>query len=140
DFVEYERLVHAFTCGRPMICMCSYCVDQIGDNADLDVMSNHDMVITVRRGAATLRNDIREAQPTPSPSPLIATIAGVAQDVLDALPIGFYVCEASGKIVRVNRKAVELWGRAPRLRDTTERFCGTFRLESLDRRNIPPDA
>jgi PAS domain S-box-containing protein len=140
DFVEYERLVHAFTRGRPMICMCSYCVDQIGDNADLDVMSNHDMVIPVRRSAGTLRNDIREAQPTPSPSSLIATIAGVAQDVLDALPIGFYVCDASGQIVRVNRKAVELWGRAPRLRDTTERFCGTFRLESLDRRNIPPDA
>ena len=88
DFVEYERLVHAFTRGRPMICMCSYCVDQIGDNADLDVMSNHDMVIPVRRSAGTLRNDIREAQPTPSPSSLIATIAGVAQDVLDALPIG----------------------------------------------------
>ena len=61
------------------------------------------------------------------------------QAVLDALPIGVYFCDADGRIVRVNRKAAELWGRTPRLHDTVQRFCGCFRVESLDGQFIAPD-
>lgn len=139
DFVEYERLVHASTRDRRMICMCSYCVDQIEDGADLDLMANHDMVVPTRHGAATRRNSIRLPRPAAS-SPSVAALASAAQAVLDALPIGFYVCDADGQIVRVNRKAVELWGRAPRLLDTTERFCGSFRLQGLDGKAVPREA
>jgi PAS domain S-box-containing protein len=62
------------------------------------------------------------------------------QSLLDALPIGVYVCDADGLIVRVNRKAAELWGRTPRLNDRAERFCGSFRVEDMDGRYIPPEA
>lgn len=61
------------------------------------------------------------------------------QVVLDALPIGVYACDPDGCIVRVNRKAMELWGRAPRLHDAAERFCGAFRVENLDGQYVPPD-
>jgi two-component sensor histidine kinase len=61
------------------------------------------------------------------------------QSVLDALPIGFYACDSEGRIVRVNRKAVDLWGQAPRVRDPAQRFCGSFRVESPDGQLIPPD-
>jgi PAS domain-containing protein len=61
------------------------------------------------------------------------------QAVLDALPVGVYLCDAGGLLLRVNRKAVELWGRTPRLFDPVNRFCGCFRVESLDGQFIAPD-
>jgi two-component sensor histidine kinase/PAS domain-containing protein len=72
-------------------------------------------------------------------APLLESLLDLDQTVLDALPIGVYACDADGRILRVNRRAVELWGRTPRLLDPTQRFCGSFRVESLDGRYIPPD-
>ena len=71
--------------------------------------------------------------------PLLESFLELDQAVLDALPIGIYACDADGQIVRVNRQAIRLWGQAPRLLDPTQRFCGSFRLESLDGDVIPRD-
>src|SRR5581483_2071426 len=46
---------------------------------------------------------------------------------------------ADGHILRVNRRAAQLWGQSPRLMDPAHRFSGSFRVESLDGRLIPPD-
>jgi PAS domain S-box-containing protein len=43
---------------------------------------------------------------------------------LDAVPTGLCDCRSDGTLVRYNHRAVELWGRAPRLNDPTE-FSGT---------------
>jgi len=72
-------------------------------------------------------------------APILESLLDVEQTVLDALPIGIYACDADGQILRVNRKAAELWGRAPRLLDPAQRFCGSFRIESLDGQFIAPD-
>jgi two-component sensor histidine kinase len=72
-------------------------------------------------------------------APLLESLLDLDQAVLDALPIGLYACDTDGQILRVNRKAVELWGQAPRLRDPAQRFCGSFRVETLDGQFIPPD-
>jgi two-component sensor histidine kinase len=71
--------------------------------------------------------------------PFIQNVLELDQAILDALPIGVYACDADGQIIRVNRCAIELWGRAPRLRDKAERFCGSFRVESLEGDFISPD-
>jgi two-component sensor histidine kinase/PAS domain-containing protein len=71
--------------------------------------------------------------------PLLNSILGVDQIILDALPMGFYACDGQGRILRVNKRAAELWGRSPRLHDSTQRFCGSFRVESLEGDYIPPD-
>ncbi len=55
-----------------------------------------------------------------------------ADRILDMLPVAAYVCDASGAIVRYNRKAAELWGRAPRIGDEAERYSGSYRLYRLD--------
>ena len=73
-------------------------------------------------------------------SPPLESLLELDQMVLDALPLGFYACDRDGCIVRANRKAAELWGRAPRLLDPAQRFCGSFRLESLAGDHIPPEA
>ena len=70
---------------------------------------------------------------------ILESLLELEQAVLDALPIGICVCDAEGRILRINRKAVELWGRAPRLFDPSQRFCGSFRVESLEGRFIAPD-
>jgi two-component sensor histidine kinase len=45
DFQEYETLVQQALRGRRMICMCSYCVDQLADGAHLEVMGRHDLAV-----------------------------------------------------------------------------------------------
>lgn len=74
----------------------------------------------------------------PVSAPLLESFLELDQVILDALPVGVYACDADGLIRRVNRRAIELWGRAPKLRDITERFCGSFRVESMAGDFIPP--
>ncbi|HEY3797487.1 MAG TPA: HWE histidine kinase domain-containing protein [Caulobacteraceae bacterium] len=71
--------------------------------------------------------------------PVLEAWLDLDQVVLDAIPVGIYVCDAEGRIVRVNRQAIELWGRTVRPLDPAQRFCGSFRVESLDGQLIPPE-
>ncbi len=50
--------------------------------------------------------------------------------LLEVLPAGAYTCDATGLITFYNAHAVALWGRAPKLNDPIDRFCGSFRLFS----------
>jgi two-component sensor histidine kinase/PAS domain-containing protein len=74
----------------------------------------------------------------PIQTPLLESFLELDQAILDALPIGVYACDVDGQILRVNRRAIELWGRAPKLLDPAQRFCGSFRVESLEGEFIPP--
>lgn len=68
-------------------------------------------------------------------SPLSAFITNEA--MLNALPVAAYACDAQGFIVRYNQRASELWGREPRLSDSTEQFCGSHRLYRPDGALLP---
>jgi PAS domain S-box-containing protein len=57
--------------------------------------------------------------------------------LMDLLPVAVYVCDQSGRLVRYNRRAAELWGRTPKLDDPAERFCGSYRLYRLDGAPLP---
>ena len=57
--------------------------------------------------------------------------------VLDGLPAAAYTCDADGLITYYNARAVQLWGREPKLNDPSDRFCGCFRLYSLDDAPMP---
>ncbi|MCI0641746.1 MAG: ATP-binding protein [Gemmataceae bacterium] len=52
--------------------------------------------------------------------------------LLDKLPVAAYTCDPDGLIIYFNEHALRLWGRAPKLRDVSERFCGSFRLFATD--------
>lgn len=56
---------------------------------------------------------------------------------MDGLPVGAYTCDAEGRITYFNEAAARLWGRAPRLNDLTDRFCGSFKLLGADATEIP---
>jgi PAS domain S-box-containing protein len=56
------------------------------------------------------------------------------------LPVAAYTCEApSGVITFYNQHATILWGRAPNICDTDERFCGSFRVWKPDGTFVPHD-
>ncbi|MBY0298210.1 MAG: PAS domain-containing protein [Methylobacterium sp.] len=48
--------------------------------------------------------------------------------LLEVLPAAVYVCDLDGVVVRYNKKAAELWGRAPIPGDANELYCGSYRL------------
>src|SRR5918994_5927192 len=52
--------------------------------------------------------------------------------LLEKLPAGAYTCDPEGLITYFNQHAVQLWGRAPKLNDPVDRFCGSFKLFSPD--------
>jgi PAS domain S-box-containing protein len=52
--------------------------------------------------------------------------------LLEKLPAGAYMCDPDGLITYYNQHAVQLWGRAPKLNDHVDRFCGSFKLFSMD--------
>lgn len=58
---------------------------------------------------------------------------------LDKLPAGAYTCDPDGLITYFNRDAVRLWGRAPKLNDPVDRFCGSFKLFAPDGSPIAHD-
>src|ERR1043166_5986497 len=47
-------------------------------------------------------------------------------------PIAVYSCDVSGVIREFNHRAAELWGREPKVGDTSERFCGSYKMRCAD--------
>src|ERR1700688_3702629 len=81
-------------------------------------------------------SNIRKAM-LPLQALLDERVLDVPDHLLDILPVGVYVCERAGLIVRYNRAAAELWGCSPRIGDPTVRFCGSHPLYRLDGGPIP---
>jgi two-component system CheB/CheR fusion protein len=52
--------------------------------------------------------------------------------LIDKLPVGAYTCDRDGLITYYNDRAVRLWGRAPKLLDPRDRYCGSFKLLESD--------
>jgi signal transduction histidine kinase/DNA-binding response OmpR family regulator len=52
--------------------------------------------------------------------------------LVDTLPVATFTCDAQGLITNFNQKAVELWGRTPRLNDPADRFSGAYRIFNAD--------
>jgi PAS domain S-box-containing protein len=54
------------------------------------------------------------------------------EKLLEITPAGIYTCDAEGLITYFNRRAVQVWGREPKLNHPKDRFCGSFKLFSAD--------
>jgi PAS domain S-box-containing protein len=62
------------------------------------------------------------------------------KSVLGLMPAGLYTVEATtGAITYFNDHAARIWGRAPRLNDSEERFCGSYKVYLPDGRFVPRD-
>jgi PAS domain S-box-containing protein len=74
---------------------------------------------------------------TPLPVLLDERVLDLPDHLLDLLPVGVYVCDRAGLIIRYNRAAAELWGCSPKIGDPTVRFCGSYRLYGMKGILIP---
>jgi len=64
-----------------------------------------------------------------------SALAELDQTAFDALPIAICLCAPDGSLIRFNRPAAELWGRAPRIGEA--RYCGSWRLYRTDGSPLP---
>jgi hypothetical protein len=60
-------------------------------------------------------------------------------DLLTSAPLGIYACDSEGCITFFNKRAVELWGREPKLNDHREKFCACFKVFLPDGTLVPSD-
>lgn len=97
-----------------------------------------------------LRSFQRKPERTSIEVDVIANAAGVALGwpdeeqaiklpgrLFEQLPFAVYVCDQDGLVLRYNRRAAELWGRAPKLSDPNERFCGSYQMFRPDGSLLP---
>jgi two-component sensor histidine kinase/PAS domain-containing protein len=61
DFLDYETLVHKSVRNRRMICLCSFCTDQLRDGSHWDVLERHDMAVPIAVRSPARRNSLDDA-------------------------------------------------------------------------------
>lgn len=57
-------------------------------------------------------------------------------EFIDLVPLAIYACDADGRILWFNKRAADIWGREPLLRNDNEKFCGSYKLY-FDGRETP---
>jgi PAS domain S-box-containing protein len=81
-------------------------------------------------------------EPFPGARPLteFEALRAAGPEILEAMPGGVYLCDAEGWLLCYNSEAAEIWGRAPELGSTTERYCGSHQIIAPDGTPIAHDA
>jgi PAS domain S-box-containing protein len=51
-----------------------------------------------------------------------------SKNLIETLPAAVYICDLEAIVVAFNERAVELWGRTPKLGEADEKFCGAHKL------------
>ncbi len=69
------------------------------------------------------------SQPIP---PALSAMLRASDGILDMLPIATFISDARGTILQYNRRAAEIWGRAPNSGQTHEQFTESSRFCELD--------
>ena len=62
---------------------------------------------------------------------------GSTRSLAEIMPAAMFLCDRNGLITYYNRRAAELWGRTPELRDPADRYCGSFRIYRPDGTPLP---
>jgi PAS domain S-box-containing protein len=62
---------------------------------------------------------------------------GGTRALLEMMPAAMFTCDTEGLITYYNRRAAELWGRYPKLRDPDNRYCGSFRIYQTNGELLP---
>jgi two-component system NarL family sensor kinase len=68
---------------------------------------------------------------------VLRQIEGRFRELVEVMPVAVYVCDTSGMIQSYNNRAVELWGREPKLGDPAQCYCGSLRLYSPEGDAVP---
>ena len=117
----------------------------------------NDLEFRIARSDGSIRWIRSRAFPIKDPDGHLSRIAALTEDIterkraeealrvserrlnrlLDSLPTAAYTCDTDGLITYFNERAIELWGRSPKLNHPDDRFCGSFRMFETDGTPIP---
>jgi PAS domain S-box-containing protein len=123
EFVRYEVDIYGEQSGLASITIDFSLQPIRGESGEIEYLLSEGRNITERKRAeASLRHSEERFR-----------------RLLDTLPVGAYTCDAEGLITYFNERAVKAWGRAPKLNDPVERFCGSYKLYSSDGKLIHHD-
>ena len=73
-----------------------------------------------------------EAQRARTMPPLLNAIVRSPESLLNVLPVSTFLCDAEGRILQFNRRALEIWGRAPAPGEKHSSFSANTRYYELD--------
>lgn len=76
--------------------------------------------------------DRKNTTSTASLAPPLRAMLRTSGGILDMLPVATFVCDAQGVILQYNRRAVEIWGRAPAPGQTDAQFAANSRFYAPD--------
>lgn len=79
-----------------------------------------------------IRNSAVQRRRTSMLAPSLGQALRAADDILDLLPVATCICDPTGRIVQYNRRATEIWGRAPQPGQTHDEFTAACRFFTGD--------
>jgi PAS domain S-box-containing protein len=78
-----------------------------------------------------------ELRAAPSFSLSLEQALRASSEILELLPIATCICDAAGRIVQYNRRAVELWGRRPLPGQTHDQFTAQCKFYGTEGEELP---
>jgi PAS domain S-box-containing protein len=79
-----------------------------------------------------IRNSAVQRRRTSMLAPSLGQALRAADDILELLPVATCICDPTGRIVQYNRRATEIWGRAPQPGQTHDEFTAACRFFTGD--------
>jgi PAS domain S-box-containing protein len=83
------------------------------------------------------RESVPEQRSAPVFSLPLEQALRASDELLELLPIATSVCDAAGRIVQYNRRAVELWGRTPQPGETHDQFTARSKFFDAEGQELP---
>jgi PAS domain S-box-containing protein len=84
-----------------------------------------------------MRDDAAEQRPRSVFSLSLEQALRASDEILELLPVATCVCDAAGRIIQYNRRAVELWGRAPQPGQTHDQFTAQCKFFGGEGEQLP---
>ncbi|MEO6785591.1 MAG: PAS domain S-box protein, partial [Chthoniobacteraceae bacterium] len=109
-----------------------------GTHHDVEFVSN----LYDEDGTPVIQCNIRDTTERKQAKDALVASESRYRALFDLGPVGVYTCDAKGMITEFNHRSVELWGRAPKIGDSRERYCGcsSCRRYRQDGNYLPHDA
>ena len=128
QFTDYEAKVDATVRRSRILALCTYSLDRCGVHEVIDVLNNHKQSLIRREGKWTLvESSVRKCVESD-----LRSSEQRFRELFEASPIGIEVYDLEGRLVEVNRAALEIFGVA----DAAE--VRGFRL--FEDPNVSPDS